>query len=93
MTDQTRKRKIELVNDYMRSELQQANSKLHYEADMSGRFSVTWQAGAKTEVYNHEANIIKILRWLAADEGFTIPTAYTNAEVDAINAEIRTQAD
>jgi hypothetical protein len=92
MVDQTRKRKIELVNAYMKGQLQQANSKLHYEADTSGKYDVTWQAGVKAEVEGHEANIIKMLRWLAVSEGFTVPVAYTDGEVDAINSEIRTQA-
>ena len=86
---QTRKRKIELVNSYMKGKLQQANALLHKEADTSGQYDATWQGTVQQQVYDIEADIIKALRWLADNEAFPVPAAFTDQEAkDNINPEI-----
>ena len=42
---------------------------------------------------NHNANAIKMYRWLFGKISVTVPPAYTDAEVDAIHIDIRTRDD
>ena len=90
MTEQTKRKKIELVNQYMKGKLQLVNWKLNREADTSGHFDSTYQATLDSSAKADEGDIIKMLRWLAGDLSFTVPAAFTDAEIDAINPEIRT---
>lgn len=91
MVEQTKKRKIELVNSYIKGKLQQVNLKLHREADLEDVFDDIYKAGLDVSAKQDEGDIIKMLRWLANDLGFTIPAAFTDAQVDEINPEVRTQ--
>ena len=93
MVEQTKKRKIELVNQYMKGKLQMVNLKLHREADAENVFDDVYKATLDTSAKQDEGDIIKMLRWLAKDLGFTVPPAFTDNEVDAINSEIRTKVE
>lgn len=89
LVPQDKKRKIELILSYMGVKLQDALLKLNHEEDIEDIYDDTYKAtldiGAKQDI----ADIIKMLRWLADNEGFTVPPAYTDGEVDAIEPQIR----
>jgi hypothetical protein len=93
LVPQTRKRKIELINQYMKGKLQEANLLLYREEDTEGIHDATYKATLQEAVYDIEKDIISMLRWLAASESFTVPAAFNDAQVDAINPLIRQYED
>jgi hypothetical protein len=93
MVEQTKKLKIEGVNRYLIHEAKMANSLLRREEDAEDVYDDTYKATLDAIVKDHEANIVKMLRWLMADLTLPTPDAFTDGEVDAINPDIRTQAD
>ena len=93
LVPQDKKKKIELVNAYMKGKLQEVNLKLQRETNPNGIYDATFVAGLDTSAKQDEGDIIQMLRWLADNEGFTVPAAFSDAEVDAINPKIRQKED
>ena len=93
LVPQDKKRKIELVNAFVKGNSQKANLYLHQEADPQDIYDDTVKAGRQAEVLTLLSNSIKMFRWLADDQSLTVPPAYTDGEVDAINPEIRQKED
>lgn len=93
LVDQDKKAKIELVNGYIQGKIQDVNLKLHREEDSEDIFDDTFKATLDTSAKQDEADIIKMLRWLADNLGFTAPAAFTDGEVDTINPRIRQKED
>ena len=91
MVDQTKKAKIELVNNYIQERAQLVSLLLEREADSTGAFDLTYQSGLDAAIKAEEAKLFKMGRWLLNDLGISAPVAFTDAEVDAINPRIRTQ--
>lgn len=76
---------------YMEDRIHDANRKLTIEADTSGQYDATYQAGLDASAKTDIVNVIKMLRWLK-ETYFGIagtPAAFTDAEVDGINPYIR----
>jgi len=93
LVDQDKSKKIQLVNAYMKAKLQEVNLKLHREEDPEDIFDDTFKGTLDASAKADEGDIIKMLRWLADNLGFTVPIAFTDAEVDAINPDIRQKDD
>ena len=91
MVEQTKKIKIELINKYIINESKIANSLLRREEDLDDIYDDTYKASLDGTVKSHESNMVMMLRWLIADLSLPTPDAFTDAQVDAINEEIRTQ--
>ena len=69
------------------------NKALRQEVDNSGELDTSFKAGRDAEAKALAVKIIKVIRWLKEDYfGITgnTPSAYTNAQIDAINPDIRT---
>ena len=77
---QTKRRKIELVNDFVQAKIQDANLKLYREDDAENIFDATFKATLDVLSKQDEADIIKALRWLADNLGFAVPVAFTDQE-------------
>jgi len=88
---QPKRSKIRNLFAYVTDEINQANRDLKDEADPDtlGRLDDTYVAGRDAAAKQHLGNAIKAIRWLADDLGETVPPAYTDAEIDALNREIR----
>jgi len=83
-------RVLSIVGDRMND----INDKLRDEIDVTGRLDTTYQSGLDASFKADGAEIIKLIRWLVEVElGLTPPTAYDNAEIDAIDIDIRTFDD
>lgn len=93
LVPQDKKLKIELVNNYIQSKLQGVNRKLDREEDREDIFDDTYKGTLDASVKQDEGDVIQMLRWLADNLGFTVPAAYSDAEVDAINPKIRQKED
>lgn len=91
MVEQIKHRKIELVFSYLASEMQQAQLKLSDELDLGSKFKTSYLNGLDSSAKQNASNIVKMMRWMISDLGVGTPDAFTDAEVDAINEEIRTQ--
>jgi len=91
MVDQTKRLKIELIIDYINTNIQISKLLLNREEDLENIFSTTYKGTLDTTIKQKIANIVKILRWLINDLGLSTPNAFTDAQIDAIDPEIRTQ--
>ena len=91
MVAQTKKLKIQFINEYIIKESRIANSLLREEEDIDDKYDDIYKASLDGTVKSHEANIVKMLRWLIDDLSLPTPDAFTDAQVDVINEEIRTQ--
>ena len=89
---QPKRTKIRNLFAYVSDEINAANRDLRDEADpdTKGRLDDTYVAGRDAAAKTHLSNAIKAVRWLADDLSVTVPTAYTDAEIDALEGrEIR----
>lgn len=79
---------------YIEQEIHGANNDLREELDTDNKLDVTYKTGRDASAKTHVKNAIKMFRWLVEVEfSLTVPNAYTNAEVDAIDIDIRTFDD
>jgi len=79
---------------YIVNELQAATTDFHEELDKNTKFSSAHITSRDGSAKTHADNAIRMLRWLYETEfGLVPPTPLTNAEVDTINADIRTFED
>jgi len=89
--------KIETVSRalrYVTDKLNDANEKLAEELDPQSKLDATYKGNLDGGANADARDAIKMIRWLVEDNlGLTPPAAYTEAEVDAIDAEIRTFDD
>lgn len=87
--------KSELVQNalsYVSGKIGQAITDLQQESDT--RFKTSYISGKDASAKAHLGEAIKMLRWLYEKEfSLTAVTALTNAQVDAINENIRTLDD
>jgi len=79
---------------YIEDKIHAANNKLLEEEDSSGKYSSGYlsglDAGAKTDV----KNATKMFRWLIQTYlGLSVPAAYTNTQVGALDPDIRTHEE
>jgi hypothetical protein len=93
LVPQDKKVKIELILGYLRGKIGDARTKLHEETNPGGKYDATYVSGLDASVKSDIGDIIKMLRWLAINESFAVPTEFLDAEVDAINPEIRQTED
>ncbi len=89
LVDQDKKKKIEGVNSYIKGKIQEVDLKLFQETNPGGIYDGTYVGGLDASAKSDEGDIIKMLRWLADNLGFTVPPAFSDAEVDAIDPNIR----
>ncbi len=90
MVEQTKKNKVGLIDTYIMANGQDINVALLEESNLSGKYKNTWVNSRQAVVKTLLENNIKMYRWLLDDLSISVPDAYTDAEVDIINPEIRT---
>lgn len=91
MVEQTKRIKTIKALAYVENKIHSINNKFKDEKDTSGRLDITYQSGLNTSAKNDGKELVKMLRWLLKELGITtLPTAYTDAQVDAIDPSIRT---
>jgi len=79
---------------YIVNELQDALSDFHEELDLDGKLKVAYVSARDGSAKTHAENAIKMLRWFLETEFSRTPQIpLTNAEVDSIDANIRTFED
>lgn len=85
---------ISQVMNYVQQQFNDIQKEILDEQDLSGRIDTTYQTGLDASIKTLGRNATKMLIWLIEDHlGLTVPTAYTDAEVDAIDVDIRTFED
>ena len=79
----------------MMNALISAKHKLIDEENKKGKLSTTYTAGLDASAKQDMATSIKLIRWLVQDyfNIQNIPAAYTDAEIDIIDIDIRTTED
>ena len=91
MIEQTKREKTIKALAYVENKIHSINHKFKDEEDTSGKLDTTYQSGLNTSAKNDGKDLVKMLRWLLKELGITtLPAAYTNTQVDAIDPEIRT---
>jgi hypothetical protein len=93
LVPQDKKVKMSKINAYIKNNAGKIQGLLAEEADQSGKYDATYQSGLKSEIESIQADTIKMLRWLAVNESYTVPPAFSDAEVDAIDPFIRQKDD
>ena len=79
---------------YIVNQLQAAISDFHEELDEDSKLDATYVAARDGSAKAHADLAIKMLRWVYEIEfGLTPPSPNTDAEVDAIDIDIRTFED
>jgi len=78
---------------YVTDKFRDMNEKFAEENEADARFKTTYLSGLDADGKTDGADAVKMLRWLLGNLSVTIPAAYTDAEVDAINPDIRTKDD
>ena len=79
------------VMGYTQKKFEEIQKKILDEQDSSGRIDSTYQTGLDAEIKSLGADAVKMLRWLIEENlSLAAPVAYTDAEVDAIDPNIRT---
>jgi len=91
MVEQDPKKQLELINDFVIQEARISNSLLNREEDLEGIFDATYKGTLSNIIKTHEARIIKMIRWYIELKTLPVPDAFTDAEVDLENLEIRTK--
>jgi len=77
---------------YVTDKLNDANDKLAEELDPQSKLDATYKGALDGGANADARDAIKMIRWLVEDNlSLTPPAAYTEAEVDAIDADIRTE--
>ena len=91
MVEQTKRVKTIKALAYVENKIHSINNKFKDELDISGRIDTTYQSGLNTSAKDDGKDLVKMLRWLLKELGIaTLPAAYTDTQVDAIDPEIRT---
>ncbi len=79
---------------YMEEKIHDANKKLKMESEPHPELDSTYKAGLDGSAKNDLKSVIKMIRWLANDLSLgSIPSAFTNTQIDSIDAEIRTHEE
>ena len=78
---------------YVSTEFSKAEDDLQQELNPDNRYTASWVADRDTSAKAHVMNAIKMQRWLLDNLGVTVPAAYSDAEVDAIDSAIRQKDD
>ena len=86
-------KRITVINAlaYIEDKIHSANLKLTKEVDSSGEYDATFQSGLDASAKGDITDIVKMIRWLKETyfNIASVPTAFSDAEVDAINPLIR----
>ena len=90
MTEQTKKRKINLVNSYIMDRIQNIDKLLNREEDADNMLDTNYKGGLDAEIKNEGKKIDQIMGWLINDLNLNRPSILIDAEVDIINPKIRT---
>jgi len=92
MVAQTKRNKVLNSLAYLEDNIHEANDSLRIEEENAPEYTTTYKSGLDASAKNNLKVIVKMLRWLASDLGITtLPAAFTDAQVDAIDPTIRTQ--
>ena len=79
---------------YIMNELNAALEDFHEELNLESKLDATYVSARDGSAKTHADNGIRMLRWLYEIEfGLTPPTPLNDAEVDAIDIDIRTFED
>lgn len=79
---------------YIEQKIHEANQKLVDELNQEGKFSTAYVSGTDASAKTNVGESVKMFRWLLGYLNISpIPTAYTDAQVDAIDINIRTFDD
>jgi len=92
--DNTKTNLAGMAISYITDELNTAREDFIEEENRDSKFSTTHVSGRDSSAKTHADNAVKMLRWLYEIEfALTPPTPLTDAEVDAIDVNIRTFDD
>jgi len=89
LVPQTKRRKVGNLLSEIRNDITTAKNALRIEERDDPKFTQTYKDGRDAVAKASIANTVRMLGWLLGDLGITPPTAYTDAEIDAINPNIR----
>ena len=90
IVEQTKRLKILNLYAYVQDEINAANRDADEESKNDPRFKATYITERDASAKTHCTNAIKALGWLKIDQQITANIApYTDAEIDALNREIR----
>ena len=82
------------VMNYTQQKFSEIQKLILDEQDGTGRIDSTYQGTLDSNIKSLGADAVKMLRWLIEDNlGLSAPTAFTEAQVDAIDENIRTYED
>lgn len=85
---------VSKIVDQIITELVKAVNDFRDETNKDSKFSTSYVGGRDNSAKTHADNAIKFLRWLYETElGLTAPAAYTEAELDALDRNLRTFED
>ena len=86
---QTKRIKIRNLFGYVEDEIHAVNKDLKIEMLNNPEYDSTFRAGRDASAKDHAKNIVKAIRWLINDLGLSTPSAFTDAQIDALSREIR----
>lgn len=93
LVDQDKDEKIRRLVNWVSSEFVHARLDLFEEKNPGGKFDAAWVAGRDASAKGHVSDGIRALRWLFDNLGVTVPAAYSDAEIDEKDSEIRQKDD
>ena len=94
--DNTKRQVVLRSMAQVENRVHEINVLLRDELDMTGKLDTTYQSGADGNAKTKVAEVIKLIRWLKEvyfGIGGQTQSAYTDAEIDAIDIDIRTHED
>ena len=89
LVPQTKQNKIWHVMQYVSSQSGKVSKAVREELNKEGKLDATYVGGLDAQAKQDASDIIAMLRWLVDDLGVSVPSAFTDGEVDAINELIR----
>ena len=92
--NQTKRKKVVNALGYCEEQIHLANKALLIEEQDKPEYETGFKSGRDQSAKLNLRNIVKMLRWLATDLGVgTLPSAFTDQEIDDLNREIREYDD
>ena len=91
LVPQPKRVKVRNLLAFLEDQIHAANADLRDEddPDVIGRLDDTYIAGRDASAKQHLGDIAKALGWLANDLSITFPAAWLDADIDALNRDIR----
>ena len=90
----TKKEIVLTINIEIQKRIRAANAKLQDELNIEGKFNTAYIDSLDNSAKTDMKEAVQLFRWLIENEfGLTPPSAFTDAEIDIINIEIRTHEE